>query len=161
MSFQICLKTDKPLQQLAVDICKLFSLPPYKQDTFAGEPYFQFEMLGMLVLVHPADEEDRDPEVKQYPYCFDMQMIFTEHELNTDELEYQLQPYYAQLLSFHLGIDTAHHEKQKVNQRWQIRYRFYSKNPQWNAAILFGEEGWQPAVIEKPPSAWRHMHPVF
>src|SRR2546423_1643795 len=75
--------------------------------------------------------------------------------------EYRLQPYYAHLLSFHLGIDTAHHEKQKVSNKWHIRYRFYSKNVRWNGATLYGEPGWAPAVIEAPPSPWRTMHPVF
>ena len=161
MSFQICIKTDKSLQQLATEIRNLFCLPPFAENSFAGEPYCQFEMLGMLVLLYKADEEDRDPEVLHYPYCFDMQFTFVDHKLNTDEMEYQLQPYYAQLLSFHLGLETAHHEKQKVGHRWQIRYQFYSKNPQWNASILYGEEGWAPAVITAPPSPWRRMYPVM
>ena len=161
MSFQICIKTEKPLQQLATEIRNLFSLPPFRQSAFSGEPYIQFEVLGMLILIHPAEEEDRDPEVRSYPYCFDLQMSFTEHELDTDALEYTLQPYYSQLLSFHLGVGTAYHEKQKVDQRWQIRYRFYSKNPRWNPDILYGEPGWEPAVLETAPSSWRSMHPVF
>src|SRR5947207_15251583 len=74
MSFQICIKTDRSLQQLAAEIRTIFSLPPFNQNSFAGEPYCQFEMLGMIILIHPADEEDRDPEVKSYPYCFDLQM---------------------------------------------------------------------------------------
>src|ERR1700726_4521642 len=125
MSFQIWINTDKPLQQLATEIRSLFSLPPFSP--FSGEPYCQFEMLGMLVLIHRADEEDRDPEVIDYPYCFDLQMSFVDHELNTDDMEYRLQPYYAQLLSFQLGLNTAYHEKQKVDQRWQIRYHFCAK----------------------------------
>jgi hypothetical protein len=161
MSFQICIKTDKPLLQLSTEIRNLFSLPPFRQDAFSGEPYCQFEMLGMLIFIHLADEEDRDPEVMHYPYCFDLQMAFADHELDTDGMEYNLQPYYAQLLSFRLGLDTAYHEKRKVNDKWHIRYRFCSKNTQWNGAILYGEPGWQPAIIEADPSAWRTMHPVF
>lgn len=161
MSFQICIKTDKPLQQLATEIRTLFALPPFKQDSFAGDPYCQFEMLGMLVLIHKADEEDRDLEVMDYPYCFDLQMSFVDHDLDTDDMEYRLQPYYAQLLSFHLGIDTAFHEKQKIGRHWQIRYQFYRKNPKWDGSILYGEPGWQPAVLVDTPSPWRGMHPVF
>jgi hypothetical protein len=161
MSFQICIKTDKPLLQLSTEIRNLLALPPFRQDSSAGEPYCQFEMFGMIILIHPADDEDRDPEVMHYPYCFDLQMAFADHELDTDDMEYHLQPYYAQLLSFHLGVDTAYHEKQKVNGRWHIRYRFCSKNTHWNSNILYGEPGWQPAVIEATPSAWRTMHPVF
>jgi hypothetical protein len=161
MSFQICIKTDKSLQQLATEIRDLLFLPPFQQNLFAGSSYFQFEMLGMLVLIHEADEEDRDPEVSQYPYCFDLQMSFTDHELDTDDMEYRLQPYYAQLLSFQLGLDTAYHEKQKASGRWQIRYRFFRKNLKWTGAILYGEPGWVPAVLELPPSTWRSMHPVF
>lgn len=161
MSFQICINTDKSLQQLATEIRALFSLPPFRQSSFSGEPYCQFEMLGMLVLIHKADEEDRDPEVVDYPYCFDLQMSFMDHELNADELEYRLQSYYAQLLSFQLGLNTAYHEAQKVDHRWQIRYRFCAKNPKWNGTVLYGEPGWEPAVIEETPSPWRSMHPVF
>ena len=161
MSFQICIKTDKSLQQLSTEIRNLFSLPPFRQNSFAGEPYCQFEMLGMLILIHRAEEEDRDPEVMRYPYCFDLQMAFTDHELDTDGMEYRLQPYYAQLLSFQLGVDTAYHEKQKVDNRWHIRYRFYSKNLKWNGSILYGEPGCEPAVLEATPSRWRTMHPVF
>jgi hypothetical protein len=161
MSFQICIKTEKSLQQLATEIRDLFSLPPFRQEAFAGEPYCQFEMLGLLALIHRTDEEDRDPEVMHYPYSFDLQMAFVDHELDTDDLEYRLQAYYAQLLSFSLGLDTAHHEKQKAERGWHIRYRFYCKNPKWNGSILYGEPGWQPAVIEATPSPWRSMHPVF
>jgi hypothetical protein len=118
-------------------------------------------MLGMLIMVHQADEEDRDPEVMHYPYCFDLQMAFVDHELDTDAMEYTLQPYYAQLLSFHLGLDTAHHEKHKLEHRWHIRYHFYRKNEKWNGSILYGEPGWEPAVLALPPSPWRTMHPVF
>jgi hypothetical protein len=161
MSFQICIKTEKSLQQLATEVRNLFSLPPFKQSSFSGEPYCQFEVLGLLILIHRADEEDRDPEVMHYPYCFDLQMSFADHELDTDSVEYRLQPYYAQLLSFQLGLDTAFHEKQKVDRAWRIRYRFCSKNPKWNPTVLYGEPGWQPSVLEAPPSPWRSMHPVF
>lgn len=161
MAFQICIKTEKSLQQLATEIRNLFSLPPFKEHAFSGEPYCQFDMLGMLILIHSADEEDRDPEVTHYPYCFDLQASFTDHELDTDEMEYRLQPYYAQLLTFRLGLDTAYHEKQRVGHHWQVRYNFLRKNPKWNETILYGEEGWEPAVLVAQPSAWRSMHPVF
>lgn len=161
MSFQICIKTDKPLQQLATEIRDLLCLPPFRQNFFAGASYFQFEVLGMLVLIHETDEEDRDPEVSAYPYSFDLQMSFTDHELNTDDMEYRLQPYYAQLLSFQLGIETAFHEKQKQGGHWQIRYRFFCKNARWNGTILYGETGWTPAILELPAGPWRSMHPVF
>jgi hypothetical protein len=161
MSFEICIKTEKSLAQLATEIRNLLSLPPFKQSFLSGESYYQFELLGMLVLIHQADEEDREPEVMHYSYCFDLQLAFTEHELDTDALEYALQPYFAQLLSFRLGLDTAFHEKQKVDRAWQIRYRFYSKNPRWNPDVLYGEPGWQPAVIEGTPGPWRRMQPVF
>lgn len=156
MSFQICIKTDKSLQQLATEIRELFSLPAFKQNSFAGEPYCQFEMLGMLVLIHRTEEDERDPEVRNYPYSFDLQLSFADHELDTDTMEYNLQPYYAQLLAFHLDVETACYEKQKVGPDWQIRYRFYRKNPRWNGAILYGESGWEPAVVSPlPPSQWR------
>ncbi len=161
MSFQICIKTDKPLQQLATEIRDLLCLPQFRQYFFAGSSYFQFELLGMLVLIHEAEEEEREPEVSQYPYCFDLQMSFTDHELDTDDMEYRLQPYYAQLLSFQLGVETAFHEKQKIGGRWQIRYRFFRKNPKWDGSILYGEPGWTPAVLELPPGPWRSMNPVF
>lgn len=161
MSFQICIKTEKSLQQLAMEIRDLFSLPSFKENTFSGEPYCQFEMLGMLILISYADEEDRDPEVMRYPYCFDLQLSFTDHELDTDDMEYRLQPYYAQLLTFQLGLDTAYHEKQKIGQHWQVRYHFLQKNPRWNSNILYGEAGWAAAVLVAQPSAWRTMHPVF
>ena len=161
MSFQVCIKTDKSLQQLASEIRNLFCLPPFKQNSHGGESYCQFEMLGLLVLIRQADDEERDPEVMDYPYCFDLQMSFVDHELDTDSLEYRLQPYYAQLLCFHLGLETAYHEKQKVERSWCIRYHFCSKNPKWNANILYGEPGWQPTVIEAAPSPWRTMNPIF
>lgn len=161
MSFQICMKTEKSLQQLAAEIRTLFSLPPFKLNSFSGEDYCQFEVLGLLILIHQADKEDSDPEVMDYPYCLDLQMSFVDHELDTDSMEYRLQPYYAQLLSFQLGLDTAYHEKKKVERSWHIRYHFCSKNPRWNANTLFGEPGWEPAIIEDTPSPWRDMHPVF
>ncbi len=161
MSFQVCIKTEKSLQQLTSEIRTIFSLPLFRQNSFANEPYYQFEMLGILILIHQAKKEDRDPEVMHYPYCFDLQMAFADHELDTDHMEYILQPYYAQLLSFQLGLDTAYHEKKKIDNKWHIRYRFYRKNPRWKESILYGEPGWEPAVIESPPSVWRTMHPVF
>ena|SRR5579864_2681143 len=161
MSFQICIKTEKSLQQLATEIRSLFSLPPFKLNSSSGESYCQFEVLGMLILIHKADEEDLDPEVMHYPYRFDLQMSFADHELDTDSVEYRLQPYYAQLLCFHLGLDTAYHEKQKVEKAWKIRYRFCSKNPKWNASVLYGEPGWEPAISEVAPSPWRAMRSVL
>lgn len=161
MSFQICIKTDKSLHQLATEICKLFSLPPFRQISFSEEPYYQFEMLGLLILLHRADEEDREPEVKNFDYCFDLQMSFVDHSLDTDAMEYNLQPYYAQLISFQLGLDTAYHEKQKADRAWKIRYHYCKKNPKWNGSILFGEPGWEPAVLQLQPSSWRSMYPVF
>jgi len=116
-------------------------------------------MLGLLIFIHQADEEDRAPEVMDYPYSFDLHMSFTDHEIDTDAMEYGIQPYYAQLLTFHLGLDTACHEKQKAGKRWQIRYNYYCKNPKWNGAILYGETGWEPAVITTPPSSWRAWQP--
>ncbi len=159
MSFQLCIKTDKSLQQLATEIRNLLSLPPFRQNSFSGEPYCQFEMLGMLILIHCADEEDRDPEVIDYPYCFDLQMSFADHELNTDDMEYCLQPYYAQLLCFRLDLDIAYLEKQRTEHGWKIRYRYCYKNPKWNESILFGEPGWEPAVSQMPPGPWRSMLP--
>jgi hypothetical protein len=159
MSFQICIRTDKSLQQLATEIRDLFSLPPFKHNAFTGEPYCQFEMLGLHILIHRLDEEDRVPEVMDYPYSFDLQMSFTDHELDTDIMEYKLQPYYAQLLAFHLGLETACHEKQKAGKHWQIRYNYYYKNPKWDGSILYGEPGWQLAVITDTPSPWRAWQP--
>ena len=161
MSFQICIKTDKSLQQLANEICALFSLPPYRQISFTDEPYYQFEMLGLFILLHRADEEDLAPEVEEFNYYFDIQMSFVDHELDTDGMEYNLQPYYAELLSFQLDLDTAYQEKQKTDHAWKIRYHYCHKNPKWNGSILFGEPGWEPAVIQMQPSSWRSMHPVF
>ncbi len=161
MSFQICIKTDKTLQQLTTDLCTLFSLPPSRRNSIAGESYYHFEMLGMSILVHAADEEMRDPEIVNYPYSFDLQLSFADHELDTDDMEYRLQPYYAQLLTFHLGVETAYHEKQKVGRHWQIRYQYCRKNPRWSGSILYGEPGWEPAVIVGSPSPWRTMHPLL
>ncbi len=157
MSSQVCIKTDKSLQQLATEIRETFSLPQFKQNKFAGEPYCQFEMLGMLVLIHLAEEEEREPEVIDYPYRFDIQMSFIDSNLDTDALEYQLQPYYAQMLTFQLGLETACQERQKIGPHWQIRYRYYSKNAKWNESVLYGEPGWEPAVCTSPPSPWRTM----
>lgn len=161
MSFHICLKSDKSLSQLAAEVCQLLSLPPFQENSLADEPYYQFEVFGMSILLHRTDEEDREPEVIHYPYSLDIHYSFLEHNLDTDDLEYRLQPYYAQLLSFHLGLDTAHFEKQKIDRKWQIRYHFYSKNSRWNPNILFGEPGWQPAVTEHSPTPWRFMHSIF
>ena len=160
MSFQICIKTEKSLQQLATEIRNLFSLPAFRQNSFSGEPYCQFEMLGMLILIHRAEVEERDPEVTNYAYCFNLQLSFADHELDTDDTEYRLQPYYAQLLSFRLGLDTAYQERQKSDHRsWKIRYHFCCKNPRWNETILYGEPGWEPPVIEASPSPWRSVLP--
>ncbi|WP_052887504.1 hypothetical protein [Thermogemmatispora carboxidivorans] len=157
MSFQVFIKTEKSLHQLASEIGALLSLPPFKRQRTRDALYYQFEMLGMLVMIHYLDEEDRAPEVLSYPYVFTLELTFTEHDLNTDDLEYRLQPYYARLLSFHLGVETAYHEQQQINQRWRIRYHFCRKNPSWKEDILYGEPGWQPAVIEEPPSEWRNQ----
>ena len=58
MSLQICIKTDKSLECLAEEIRGMFALPPFKLDR---GPYYQFEMLGMLLFIHRIAEEDRDP----------------------------------------------------------------------------------------------------
>ena len=160
MSFQICIRTAKPLQQLATEIRDLFSLPPFKLDTLVNETYCQFETLGLFLLLRLADEDERDPEVIDYPYCFDLQTSFTEHNLNTDDMEYNLQPYYAQLLTFHLDVETACQEKKMTGQHWQIRYSYYKKNPQWDDSILYGEDGWAPAVSNNEYSAWRIVYPT-
>lgn len=161
MSFQICIKTDKPLHQLATEIRKHLALPPFQETGLAGEPYCQFEMLGVLLLLQQVEEEEREPEVKRFPYSLNLQMTFSEHELDTDSMEYQLQPYYAQLLSFQLGVETAYREQKKEGQNWKIRYHFCRKNLKWNSGILFGEPGWEPAVFETSPSQWRSMHTLF
>jgi len=159
MSFQICIKTEKSLRQLAEEIRSLLSLPAYRQNSFSSQPYCQFEMLGMFILIQQSEEQERDPEVMNYAYCFDLQLSFADHELNTDEMEYRLQPYYAQLLSFRLGLETAYQERQKSERSWKMRYHFCCKNPRWNESILYGEPGWEPAVIEAPPSPWRAVLP--
>jgi len=161
MSFQICIKTNKSLQQLATEIRDLLALPPFKHNAFVGEPYCQFEMLGMLLLITRVEGEDREPEVFDYAYSFDMQMTFTDNDIDTDALEYGLQPYYAQLLAFRLGVDTAYIEKQKAGIHWKVRYRFYCKNPRWNEDILYGEPGWEPAVKVGPHSQWRAQLPLL
>jgi hypothetical protein len=161
MSLHICIRTDKSLQQLAREIRELLSLPPFKLDSFAQEPYCQFDMLGMLILLRQTDEDERDPEVKDYPYAFDLQMSFEDHELDIDTMAYSLQPYYAQLLAFRLGVETACYEKKKIGPHWQIRYCYYLKNPRWNEAILYGEAGWEPAVLVTTPSAWRIVQHLF
>ncbi|HET8841241.1 MAG TPA: hypothetical protein VFN35_07220 [Ktedonobacteraceae bacterium] len=158
MSFQIYINTDKSLHLLAAEMRKLLSLPPFQETSFSGESYCQFEMLGMLIMIHKVDEEDRDPEVRNYPYSFDLQASFADHELNTDDMEYRLQPYYAQLLSFHLNVETAYQERQKIERGWKIRYHFCRKNFRWNGSILYGEQGWEPAIIEATPSPWRSIH---
>ncbi len=160
MSLQICIKTNKSLPYLVTEIREVFSLPPFKLDVHTQEPYCQFEMLGMLVFIHQIAEEDRDSEVSTYPYSFDLQMSFTDHELDTDSMEYHLQMYYAQLLAFQLDVETACCEKKKIGPHWQIRYCFYRKNSKWNASTLFGEPGWEPAVLSYPPSPWRTMQPT-
>jgi hypothetical protein len=118
-------------------------------------------MLGMILFIRPYDEESRDPEVRDYSYCLDLQLSFIESDLDTDAVEYSLQPYYAQLLAFRLNIETACYEKRQIGQHWQIRYRYYAKNERWKGDLLFGEEGYAPAIKEKTPSAWRSMHTLF
>lgn len=159
MSSQVCIKTDKSLQQLAREIREALSLPPFTQNMFAGEPYCQFEMLGMIVMIHLTEEEEREPEVKDYQYRFDIQMSFGESDLDIDAIEYQLQPYYAQLLAFQLALETACLEKQKIGPHWQIRYHFFCKNPQWDGSVLYGEPGWETAVRTSAFSTWRSMLP--
>lgn len=161
MSSQVCIKTHKSLQQLTTEIQKLLALPPFTENAFAGEPYCQFEMFGMLVLIHRADEEDRDPEVVDFPYSFELQFSFTDTLLDTDAMEYEIQPYYAQLLAFHLNVETAYYEKHKIGPHWQIRYRYCRKNEKWNGAILYGEEGWEPSVVLSDPTPWRTRHPAL
>jgi hypothetical protein len=161
MSLQICIRTDKSLDQLATEIRDLLSLPPLKVAAFAEEPYYQFEMLGLFIMLRRSEEDERDPEVKGYPYVFDMQASFEDHEIDTDTLIYSLQPYYAQLLAFHLGIETACYEKKKLGPHWQIRYYCYSKNPRWSGNILFGEPGWEPAVLVGNPGVWRTVRRLF
>jgi hypothetical protein len=162
MSLQICIRTDKSLDQLATEIRDLFSLPPFnKCDTCVTEPYYQFDVLGMFLLLRRFEEDERDPEVKDYSYVFDLQMSFEDHGLDTDEMVYSLQPYYAQLLSFRLGIETACYEKKKVGPHWQIRYCRYCKNPRWNGSVLYGEAGWEPAVLMGTLGVWRTVQRLF
>lgn len=161
MSFQVCINTDKSLRQLATEIRNLLFLPPFQETSSPTESYVQFEMLGMTLLLRFVDEEERDPEVKQYPYSFALQLSFSDHQLDTDTMEYHLQPYYAQLLSFKLGVETAYREQKKMEQAWKIRYHFCRKNQNWNANILFGEVGWEPAVFEEPPGPWRSLLPLL
>ncbi|GCE48141.1 hypothetical protein EI42_04139 [Thermosporothrix hazakensis] len=159
MSFQICIKTAKSLRQLASEIRDVLSLPPFTESVFDGAPYCQFEVLGMLILLHETEKEERDPEVSDFPYAFDLQAAFMEHDLNTDPMEELLQPYYAQLLSFHLNVETAYREKKQIGQHWQVRYCYLQKNPQWDGSVLFGEAGWEPAVRRTAVSPWRTMLP--
>ena len=161
MPFQICMKTDKTLQQLAAEIRDLFALPPYTFDSHTEEPYCQFEMLGMLLFVRQSDEESQDQEVRDYPYCLDMQLSFTEWNSDNDQLEYNLQPYYAQLLAFRLGVDTACYEKKRIGERWKIHYHYYTRNTDWSADRLFDEPGYVPAIQEEAPSDWRPMHTLL
>lgn len=162
MSFQIWMKTNKSLQQLATEIRDILALPQFKQQSFAGESYCQFQMFGMHLFIRRSDEEmEQDPEVKGYAYSLDMEMSFIDHELDTDFIEQALQPYYAQLLTFHLGIETACREQKKVGNGWQIRYNFYCKNPKWTGSVLYGEDGWEPAVNVASPGPWRSMLPRF
>jgi len=95
------------LDQLATEIRDILSLPPFKVDAFAEEPYYQFDMLGLFIMLRQSEEDERDPEVKHYPYILNLQASFEDHELDTDTIIYGLQPYYAQLLTFRLGVETA------------------------------------------------------
>lgn len=161
MPFQVYIKTERSVQQLAAEIRDALSLPPFSLDAFAEEPYCQFDMFGMQIMLHYTDQEMCDPEVKQYAYSFDLQMSFTEHELNTDDLEHNLQPYFAQLLAFRLGFETAYRERKKVGPHWQVRYCHCTRNPHWDGTILFGEPGWEPAVTSLPSGPWRTMRSPF
>jgi hypothetical protein len=161
MSLQICIRTDKSLDQLATEIRDLFSLPPFKVDALSDEPYYQFEMLGMFIMLRRSEEDERDTEVKNYPYVFDLQASFEEHELDTDTMVYTLQSYYAQLLAFRLGVETACYEKKKLGPHWQIRYCCYSKNPRWKGDTLYGETNWEPAVLAGLLGTWRTVRRLF
>src|SRR5690349_17883556 len=97
MPFQICIKTDKTLQQLATDVLDLVSLHSYERDPHPDEPYCQCEVLGMILLTRHYDEDSREPERLDYSYCLDLQLSFIECDLYTDTAEYNLQPYRAQL----------------------------------------------------------------
>src|SRR5579875_2991279 len=83
MSFQVFIKTEKSLHQLASEIGTHLSLPPFKRQRTRDALYYQFEMLGMLVILHYLEEEDRAPEVLNYPYVFTLELTFTEHDLDT------------------------------------------------------------------------------
>jgi hypothetical protein len=157
MAAQIYIKTDRPLRQVASEMCKLLALPPFTLHSLSGEPYYQFEMFGILALLRPLEEDERDPEVCEFPYCLNLQMSFGEHELDTDALEYKLQPYYAQMLAFHLNLETAYQERQKAGAHWQIRYQICRKNPRWSGTLLYGEPGWEPAISLSSPRAWRRF----
>ena len=161
MSLQICIRTNKSLDQLATEIRDILSLPPFKVDAFAEEPYYQFDMLGLFIMLRRSEEDERDPEVKHYPYVLNLQASFEDHELDTDTIIHGLQPYYAQLLTFRLGIETACYEKKKIGPHWQIRYCCYSKNPRWNGNVLYGEPGWEPAVLVGTIGAWRTVRRLF
>lgn len=161
MSLQICIRTAKSLDQLATEIRDLLSLPPFKVDTFGEEPYYQFDMLGMFIMLRRSEEDERDPEVRNYPYVLDIQASFEDHELDTDAIVYGLQPYYAQLLTFRLGIETACYEKKKIGPHWQIRYCCYSKNPRWTGNVLYGEDGWEPAVLVGTLGVWHTVRRLF
>jgi hypothetical protein len=161
MSLQVCIRTDKSLEQLATEIRDLLSLPPFKLDAFGTEHYYQFDMLGMFLLLRWSEEDERDPEVRDYPYVFDLQMSFEDHELDTDAMAYSLQPYYAQLLAFRLGVETACHEKKRIGPHWQVRYCCYCKNPRWTGNVLYGEDGWEPAVLVGVCGKWRTVKRLF
>jgi hypothetical protein len=161
MSLHINIRTDKSLQQLAIEIRDLLSLPPFKLDSSSEVPYCQFEMLEMCILLHKSEIEERDPEVKDFPYAFDLQLSFEDLELDIDTIAYTLQPYYAQLLAFRLGVETACFEKKKMGPHWQIRYCFYRRNPRWNENILYGEPGWEPAVQVSVLGTWRTVQHLF
>src|SRR2546430_9289500 len=66
----------------------------------------------------------------------------------------------VQTCALPICLDPAYHEKQKTDRAWKIRYHYCHKNPKWNASILFGEPGWEPAVIQMQPSSWRSMHQI-
>lgn len=160
MPTSICIKTDLSLLHLAIEIQKLLALPPFSIAHSADTSYYQFEMFGWLVFLHALEEDERASEVRDFPYSFSLQAAFQDH-IDTDLLVDRLLPYYAQLLSFHLDVETAAQEKQKLGPHWQVRYAFYRKNPHWQEHILFGEEGWQPAVQQIATTPWRAMHPFW
>ena len=57
MSLQICIRTDKSLDLLATEIRDLLSLPPFKIDAYADDPYSQFDMLGMFIMLRRSEED--------------------------------------------------------------------------------------------------------